>query len=208
MPRVGFNGDSRAALLSADAMKPEILERKTVYAGYLTVERMRVRLADGDEATREVENHGQAVAVLPYDPIARTALIVSLFRAPAFAFAGETAVEEACAGMIEAESEAETARREAMEEMGVRLGVLEPVGRVWSSPGVSAERVSLFIAAYGPADRVAEGGGVAEEHEGITVIERPLADLAAAADAGEIADLKLLTLTLALRVRRPRLFVG
>ena len=44
------------------------------------------------------------------------------------------------------------------------------------------------------------------EHEGITVVERLLAELAADVDQGRIADGKLLTLVLALRLRRPDLF--
>jgi nudix-type nucleoside diphosphatase (YffH/AdpP family) len=188
-------------------MKPEILERQVARAGYVTVERLRVRLADGAEVWREVERHGDAVAVLPYDGARRTGLVVRLFRAPVFDAAGESSLEEACAGMIEDEGAETTARREALEELGVRLGALEWVGRVWSSPGVSAERQSLFLAPYDRADRIAEGGGVAGEHEAISVIERPLMDLAADADTGRIADGKLLTLVLALRLRRPELFV-
>jgi hypothetical protein len=49
---------------------------------------------------------------------------------------------------------------------------------------------------------------VAGEEENITVVERSLSDLAADADAGRIVDGKLLTLILALRVRRPELFQG
>ena len=191
-------------------MKPEILGRETVYAGYMAVERLRVRLADGAEVGREMERHGDAGAVLPYDPDARTGLIVRLFRIPVFDRTSETALDEACAGMIDGDDDAESdaVRREAMEELGVRLGPLESVGRVWSSPGVSAERVSLFIAAFSPADRETDGGGVEGEHEGITVIERSLVDLASDADAGRIADLKLLTLVLTLRVRKPELFAS
>ena len=48
-------------------MKPEIFERQIAYAGYLTVERLRMRLTDGAEVSREVERHGDAAAVLPYD---------------------------------------------------------------------------------------------------------------------------------------------
>ena len=44
------------------------------------------------------------------------------------------------------------------------------------------------------------------EHENITVVEQPLAELAADAAGGRIADGKLLTLFLALRLRRPDLF--
>jgi nudix-type nucleoside diphosphatase (YffH/AdpP family) len=197
-------------------MRPEILDRDTTHIGYVTVERLRVRLADGAEVIREVESHGDAIAVLPYDPGRRTAMIVRLFRAPAFDRFGEEALEEACAGMIETSdreigdgqpgNEAKTVRREALEELGLRLNELEFVARVWSSPGVSAERVALYLAAYQPRDRVGPGGGLAEEHEAITVIERPLAQLAADADAGSIVDLKLLALILALRARRPELF--
>jgi nudix-type nucleoside diphosphatase (YffH/AdpP family) len=190
---------------------PTILDRDTTHIGYVTVERLRICLADGDEVIREVESHGDAIAVLPYDPVRRTALIVSLFRAPAFDRFGVDALEEACAGMIEIHDgqpadEPGTVRREAMEELGLRLGDLEFVARVWSSPGVSAERVALYLAPHETADRIAPGGGLAEEHENISVIERPLALLAEQAQAGLIVDLKLLTLVLALRARRPDLF--
>ncbi|MDB5481322.1 MAG: nudK [Caulobacteraceae bacterium] len=214
--RVRADGASSQAITRTDRMRPEILERDTTHIGYVTVERLRVRLADGVEVVREVESHGDAIAVLPYDAERRKALIVKLFRAPAFDRFGEEALEEACAGMIEtpdhengdgqAADEAATVRREAMEELGLRLGALEFVARVWSSPGVSAERVALYLAPYQPRDRVAPGGGLPEEHEAITVIERPLAQLAADADAGRIVDLKLLALVLALRARRPQLF--
>jgi nudix-type nucleoside diphosphatase (YffH/AdpP family) len=187
-------------------MKPALIHRETVYTGYLSVERLKLRLADGATVWREVERHGDAAVVLPYDVQRRCALIVRLFRAPVFDACAEISVEEACAGMIEDEDAERAARREASEEMGVVLGAIELVGRVWSSPGVSTERQSLFLATYEAADRTGEGGGVAGEHEGITAIERPLAQLAAAVDQQRIADGKLLTLVLALRLRRPELF--
>jgi len=187
-------------------MQPEILEREIVHKGYLTVERLRMRLSDGARVWREVERHGNAAVVLPYDAENRRALIVSLFRAPVFDASGAQLLEEACAGMIEDEDAQGAARREANEELGVTLHSLELVARVWSSPGVSTERQSLFLASYRSADRTGRGGGVAGEHEGITVLERPLAILAANADQGLIADGKLMTLVLALRLRQPDLF--
>ena len=153
-------------------MMPRILGRKTKYAGYLTIEKLRLRLAGGAEVFREVESHGDAAAVLPYDAEHRCALVVRLFRAPVLVATGEGLSEEACAGMIEHEDAPETARREANEELGVDLKSLELVARVWSSPGVSTERQSLFLAPYRPSDRSGKGGGVQGEHEGITVVER------------------------------------
>lgn len=187
-------------------MKPTILARETVYRGYMTVERLRVSLADGAEVWLEVESHGEAVVVLPYDPDRRCALVARLFRVAVFDSTGQEVLEEACAGMIGNEDAETAARREAYEELGVNLGSLELIGRFWSSPGVSTERHSLFLAPYGNADRVGAGGGVASEHEGITVVERPLLELALDVDEARIADGKLATLVLALRLRRPELF--
>ena len=188
-------------------MRPEILKREIARTGYLTVERLRVRLPDGAEVWREVERHGNAVAVLPYDVERCCALIVRQFRAPVLDAAGEEALEEACAGMILDEDDETAVRREAYEELGLVLGPLEFVVRIWPSPGVSTERQSLFLARYRAADRIGPGGGVEDEHEGITVVERSLADLAGDLDAGYITDGKLVTLVLALRLRRPELFV-
>jgi nudix-type nucleoside diphosphatase (YffH/AdpP family) len=187
-------------------MSPQIIGRKTARTGYITVEELRLSVADGVEFDREIEWHGDGAAVLPFNPQARTALVIRQFRAPVLAAAGEVSLVEACAGMIEDGDAEATVRREAQEELGLRLGPVELVARTWSSPGVSTERVSLFIAPYAPADVSGPGGGLALEHEDITVIERPLVDLAAEVDGGHILDAKLLMLLQALRLRRPELF--
>ena len=187
-------------------MKPRILGREVAYAGYLTVERLRLRLADGAVVSRELERHGDAAVVLPYDVDRRCALVARLFRAPVLAASGETVSVEACAGMIENEDAAAAARREAHEELGVELAALEFIVRVWSSPGVSTERQSLFLAPYRLSDRAGEGGGVRGEHEDITVVERSLSEIASDADRALITDAKLLILIQTLRIRRPELF--
>jgi len=187
-------------------MVPAILDRRVVYKGYLTVERLRMRLPDQAVVTREIESHGDAIAVLPYDPVRRCGLIVRQFRVPVFSETAADSLEEACAGMIGDESEETAARREAREELGVDLTLLERVARIWSSPGVSTERQSLFLAPYVLADRIGPGGGVPSEHEGITAVEAPLEHLAGEADAGLVTDGKLFALILALRSRRQDLF--
>jgi len=190
----------------SDAVKPRIVGRSVAYTCYLTVEKLHIQLADGTLVFRDIEAHGDAAAVLPYDIERRCALVVRLFRAPVFSVTQEIAVEEACAGMIEKEDAEAAARREASEELGVALHGLERVARIWSSPGVSTERQPLFLASYVAADRVGKGGGLAGEHEGITVAERPLDQLARDLDEGRMVDGKLVTLILALRLRRPELF--
>ena len=187
-------------------MLPKLIQRQNAYTGYLSIDRLQLQLADGATVWREVERHGNAAVVLPYDAKHRCALVVRLFRAPVFDACGKVALEEACAGMIGEEGAEAAARREAMEEMGVSLGSLELVAHVWSSAGVSTEQQSLFLAPYEQVDRTGPGGGVADEHEGITPIERPLAELAVEVAQYQIADAKLVTLILALQLRRPELF--
>ena len=187
-------------------MPTELRKVETVYSGYLTVMAATLVAPDGSSFRREIEHHGRAAAVLPYDPERRTALLVSLARAPAIWAGGPPELAEAPAGMIEDEDAEDAVRREALEEAGVRLGRLELLGSPFSSPGVSSERIDLFLAAYSQADRLGDGGGLAEEHEGVTVMEVPLDQLWAWVDQRRIEDLKTLALILALRVRRPDLF--
>jgi nudix-type nucleoside diphosphatase (YffH/AdpP family) len=188
-------------------MSLEIRELETVYEGYSTI---RVAtLAGPDEATfkREIEDHGEAASVLPYDPERRVALLVKLPRAPVIWTGGPERLTEAPAGMIdEGEAAEATVRREALEEAGVKLDELEPLGALFPSPGVSAERIHLFLAPYSAETRSGDGGGVEGEHENIEVVEVPLAELWRRAEAGELLDMKTLTLILALKLRRPDLF--
>jgi 8-oxo-dGTP pyrophosphatase MutT (NUDIX family) len=93
-----------------------------------------------------------------------------------------------------------------MEEAGLKLHALEHVGTAWSMPGISTEQMHLYLAPYCEADRIGLGGGIANEHEGITVVELPLAELAAMADAGQINDMKTLAVVQTLRLRKPELF--
>ncbi len=186
-------------------MRHQLLGAETVYKGFVELLRARFRAGD-EEIVREVEHHGDAVAVLPYDPARKVALLVSLSRAPAIVAGVTEPFLEAPAGMIEDGDAAATAKRELIEETGLRVCDVEPVGFVWSSPGVSTERMHLFLAAYSPADRIGEGGGVAGEHEDITVTEMRLSALGKALDSGGIADMKTLALLLLLRGRRSDLF--
>ncbi len=179
---------------------------ETIYEGWSKFLLAYVRLADGTVIKRQIEDHGRAIVVMPFDPVRRCALLIRQFRTPVYLKADHQDFLEAIAGIVDENDFAAAARREAMEEAGVRLGELEHVGCFWSIPGISTERSDLFLAAYREADRIGTGGGLAEEHEDITVVEMPLAELVAMAERGEIEDMKLFTLLQTLRLRRPELF--
>jgi nudix-type nucleoside diphosphatase (YffH/AdpP family) len=102
---------------------------------------------------------------------------------------------EACAGNIEpGDDAAETARKEAEQEMGCRLRDLREVFTLYMSPGVTAEKLHHFTAEYDPGGRSGEGGGLREEGEDIEVLELPLAEAWAMVGRGEIVDAKTVLL--------------
>ena len=163
-------------------------------------------LADGTTMLRDIEDHGDAVAVLPYDPARRVALLIRQFRAPPFVVVGDGMMLELPAGRQDEDDPLACARRELMEEVGLRVDTLIHIASVWTMPGLSTERAHLYLALYSLGDRVAVGGGLAEEQEQIEVLELPLSTLADMADMGTLTELKTLTLLQTLRLRQPHLF--
>lgn len=71
-------------------------------------------------------------------------------------------------------------------------------------PGISTERMALFLGTYSQTDRIGPGGGASSEQ--IEVIELTLRELAEMADTGTLADLKTFALVQSLRLRKPDLF--
>jgi nudix-type nucleoside diphosphatase (YffH/AdpP family) len=181
-----------------------ILTTRTIYQGWLNLLLVDMRAADGTLFTRHVVDMKRAVSLLPYDPDRRTALLVSMPRTPVM-LAGLPDMLEAIAGVLEDEP-ADCARREALEEAGVRLGDLHHIGQIWSIPAVTSEKIDYFLAEYRAGDRVEAGGGLIDEQENITVHELTLDDLWTRLANKEIADGKLAILLMALRLRRPDLF--
>ena len=184
----------------------EIRSVKTLYEGWGKLLLAEIRLPDGGTIKREIEDHGQAVAVLPYDPVRRVAMLLRQFRAPAFLAAGHDAMLEVPAGVLDEDDPEDCARREAFEEVGLRLGELEPLGIGWAMPGISTEHMHLFLAPYGEADRTGRGGGLEAEQENITPEEIGLDELGRMAGEGRIPDMKTHLLALMLRARHPELF--
>jgi nudix-type nucleoside diphosphatase (YffH/AdpP family) len=118
---------------------------------------------------------------------------VTLVRQPRIGpmYVGEEAMLlEAPAGLTDGEAPEEAGKREVEEETGLRLHEMESVGAHWSMPGCATERMHVFLAAYGPADRVSNGGGVAHEHEEIEVVELPFVEALAMIRDGRICDMK------------------
>lgn len=183
-----------------------ILSVTPLYEGWLDLLMLRLRIGD-DEMDRHVVKAGRGVAVLPYDPERRTALLVSMPRPPVM-LQGEPDMLEAIAGLLDTDVPEEDARREAMEEAGVRLDALDAIGQFWSIPGFATEKIDYFLARYAAADRIAAGGGHPDEQEHILVHEVALDELWSMFERHEIKDAKLAILLMALRVREAGLFLA
>lgn len=184
-----------------------IVETRVLYRGWTAL--LRLTIEDGASTYfREVEDHGNAAAVLPFDPGRRKAMLVRLLRGPILLAGGDGMSLEAPAGLVDSGTFEDAAVREALEETGLRLRAVSHVATLWTSPGITTERMGLFLAEYGAGDRVAAGGGIAEEHENIEVVEIDLDEIWSRAQAGRLADMKTFALVLALRERRPDLFAG
>jgi nudix-type nucleoside diphosphatase (YffH/AdpP family) len=186
-------------------VEARIVSREVVFQGWYTFYRLMVEMADGTVVDRELLHRGMACAVLPYDPVRRVAMLITQPR-PGALFHGVPSPYEAIAGSLDGADPADRIVDEAMEEGGLRLGPVEPVTNMWSMIPVSTERVQLYLAAYDAEDRVAEGGGLAGEHENIVVHEIGLDELRDLALSGGLTDAKTLILAQALLLRHPELW--
>jgi ADP-ribose pyrophosphatase len=141
----------------------------------------------------EVFLRGRAAALLPYDPVSDSVVLIEQFRLPAFLAGLQPVMTELPAGLSDGDETAEeTIRRELIEEAGLTADRLERVGEFLLTPGGSDELVTLFagrVAAppCGP-DGIAGIGGLAAEQEDIRLRVWPAARAIEAAVAGEFAN--------------------
>ena len=56
----------------------QIVKKTLVYDVWYKLWRLAVRMPDGAVVERHLESHGDAVAVLPYDPVRRVAMLVTM----------------------------------------------------------------------------------------------------------------------------------
>ncbi|WP_188813186.1 NUDIX domain-containing protein [Hymenobacter cavernae] len=141
-----------------------ITKRKILHDGHYKLSELTVD-ADGKELKRERFEPGRAVAALVYDTARQRYLFVRQFRVGA-----ESELLEVAAGMLDKEGEGpeDAIRREIDEELGYAVDHLEPIASFYPSPGATSEYIRLYYAEV--SKKIGEGGGAADEDEGITVV--------------------------------------
>ncbi len=155
-------------------MKPDA--SRTVYDGKL----VDVVVETWGEHEREIVEHPGAVAIVAIDLDDRIVLVRQL-REPARA-----RLLELPAGTVdEGEEPLATARRELVEETGLRGGEWRHVSSFWTTPGFCRELMHLFF-----AERVEEGERQLEDDQAIELVRVPVTEIASR--LGEIEDAKTL----------------
>jgi ADP-ribose pyrophosphatase len=151
-----------------------------------------VELEAWPEGTHEIARSPAAAGLVALRPDGRVLLV----RHHRPAIRGE--LLEVPAGLVdEGEDPAACAARELFEETGYRpAGPLLPLGRFYSSAGMTDERFSLFLGE-------AEAAPVGEpEEEVLEVVAVPFGEAVAEARAGRLADAKTALAILLAAARR------
>jgi ADP-ribose pyrophosphatase len=150
---------------------------------------------DGSTFERDLVRHPGVVAVVPLHSDDSVTL-VRQYRAPL-----DRVIWEIPAGVrdVEGEREEETARRELIEETGLRPERVEHLVSFHNAPGLSDEFVALFVAT-GLAEVGNDLQGIEEQH---MVCERlALSEALEMVDDGRITDAKTVIGLLMLERRR------
>jgi ADP-ribose pyrophosphatase len=146
--------------------------------------------ADGKRLQREVVRHPGSVVIVPLLDDGQVVLIRNWRPAV------EKELLELPAGTLERGEEPEAcARRELIEETGYEARTMERLGRFYTSPGMSDELMTAFV-----ARGLRHVGQRLEEDERLTVAPMAAAAALTAIDSGQLADAKsMLCLLMAVR---------
>lgn len=152
----------------------EVVQARRPYSNYFVLEEHDLKFRRFDGEMSEPVNRagfigGDAVTVLPYDPLRDEVLLVEQFRIGPYMRGDRNPwMLEPIAGRVDhGESVESTARREAVEEAGLELGALHYVSGHYPSPGAVSEYVYAFVGIADLSDKHGHLGGLATEHEDI-----------------------------------------
>ena len=148
-----------------------------------------------ESQSREVYDRGNGATVLLYNKEYGTVVLIRQFRLPTFLNQNPTGmVIEACAGLVDENNPDDTVRREAIEETGYHIEKVHKAFSAYMSPGAVTEILHCYVAEYDKDMKKSEGGGLANEHEHIQILEMPFQQALDMIASGEIVDAKTIML--------------
>ncbi|MGV1758085.1 NUDIX domain-containing protein [Rhizobium sp. A22-96] len=178
--------------------KAEIVNEKTLADQWTRLSSYDLDYTDSrgekHRVKREVYHRTPAACILLYDPKRETVVLVRQYRLPSQLVGMPAWMIEVPAGLLDGDDPEAAIRREAMEETGFHIRDVRFLFKALTSPGSVTEVIHFFAAVIDTADRIADGGGLAEEHEDIEVLEVRLSEAMAMIEAGDIYDAKTIML--------------
>lgn len=151
------------------------LTKRILYKGFFSLleYRFQYRKFDGsisEVVSREILERGHAVVLLAYDDKRDEVVLIEQIRIAAIETEDSPWMLELIAGMMDHENESieEVAKREALEEAGIVVGLCKPIISYLASPGGLTEKLHVLV---GQVDASTAKGvhGLAEENEDIKV---------------------------------------
>lgn len=151
---------------------------------------LQLPLPDGETLMqrRDIVRGGRVAGVLPIDLARDRIVLLRQFRLTAHLATGNGDMIEIVAGRVDAdESEADAARRECVEEIGVAPDALVRLYSVLPTPGLTDELVTSFVG-FVDSSRVVTHGGLASETEHIETLVVSIDDALNALRGGRILN--------------------
>lgn len=166
---------------NANIMETTVETRRVFDGIILHIDHATNRLPNGKLAAREIARHVGASAVVPVDADGNVWL-VRQFRAPI-----DQVLLEIPAGKLDHKGEDRllAAKRELAEETGLTAQSWTHLTDIFTTPGFSDEKISLYL-----ARDLSAGESHPDEDEFLNVVKVPLGELVDAVLRGEINDAK------------------
>ena len=174
-----------------------VVSKRSCYQGFFKLEEYEVKHKrfDGGQSTlikREIFERGDAVVLMPYDPVNDTVVMIEQFRPGALRFGGTPWLLVFVAGMFgENEQPTDVAIREAKEEANLDITPENTtfIMKYLSSPGGMTEAIHLYAAIVDSSQtKAGEVFGLANENEDILVHVLPFSDAIALLEEGKITN--------------------
>lgn len=133
---------------------------------------------------------GEAVAVLIYLEDVDKIVLIRQFRYAAFLAGSDGWIDEIVAGVQDEQDPLACAKRECIEESGYEISRFRLIASVFSTPGITTERIHIYLGICQSADKKYPGGGLDEEHEDIQIMELATEEVRKRLENGAFNDCK------------------